>query len=47
MVVGETDDLFSTITKTRPCNIQRFFKVVKNENLEEKKMIFFLFLLKT
>ena len=36
------------ITKTIPCNIQRFFMAVKNEFfLDEKKMTIFLFLLKT
>ena len=36
------------ITKTCPCNIQRFFSVVKKKMKisSEKKMIFFLFLLK-
>ena len=36
-----------SITKTRPCNIQRFFSPVKIENFIRKKLIFFLFLLKT
>ena len=35
------------IMKTCPCNIQRFFSVVKNENFIRKTLIFFLLLLKT
>ena len=35
------------ITKTCPCNIQRFFSVVKIENFVGNFLIFFLFLLKT
>ena len=30
------------ITKTCPCNIQRFFSVAKNENFVRKFLIFFL-----
>ena len=30
------------ITKTRPCNIQRFFNVVKKENFQQKKFDIFL-----
>ena len=37
----------SIITKTCPCNIQRFFSVVKIKNFVGKILIFFLFLLKT
>ena len=33
------------ITKTCPCNIQRFFSAVKIENFIRKMWIFFLFLL--
>ena len=36
---------FSYITKTCPCNIQRFFSTVKIEKLIRKFLIFFLFLL--
>ena len=39
--------MFSIIMKTRPCNIQRFFSASKIENFFGKKLIFFLFLLKT
>ena len=35
------------ITKTCPCNIQRFFSAVKPENFTRKKLIFLIFLLKT
>ena len=35
------------ITKTCPCNIQRFFSTVKIEKFIRKFLIFFLFLLKT
>ena len=31
------------ITKTCPCNIQRFFSAVKIENFIRKMLIFFLF----
>ena len=37
----------SSITKTCPRNIQRFFSAVKIENFIGKFLIFFLFLLKT
>ena len=33
--------------KTRPCDMQRIFSALKNENFTEKKMIFSLLLLKT
>ena len=35
------------ITKTRPCNIQRFFSVVKIEKFTRKNLIFLMFSLKT
>ena len=35
------------ITKTCPCNIQRFFSAVKLENFMRKNVIFLIFLLKT
>ena len=35
------------ITKTRPCNIQRFLKLSKMKIFNRKILIFFLFLLKT
>ena len=37
----------SHIMKTRPCNIQKFFWVVKMKIFTGKSLIFFLFLLKT
>ena len=39
-------DLYLVITKTCPCNMQHFLKVEKMIILD-KKMIFFLFFLKT
>ena len=38
---------FSTITQTRPCNIQRYFTAVKMFIFRWKFLIFFLFWLKT
>ena len=37
----------ANITKTRPCNIQRFLKLSKMKIFNRKILIFFLFLLKT
>ena len=36
-----------SITKTCPCNIQRFLKLYKMKNFSRKYLLFFLFLLKT
>ena len=41
------EQLDNVITKTCPCNIQRFFSAVKIENFVRKNLIFFLFLHKT
>ena len=38
---------FDNITKTRPCNIQRFFKGLKITIFSLIFLIFFIFLLKT
>ena len=38
---------FGDITKTCPCNKQRFFSAVKHENFTSIILMFFLFLLKT
>ena len=35
------------ITKTRPCNIQRFFSSIKIKNFTRKVLIFLIYLLKT
>ena len=35
-MVNGTVNILQPITKTFPCNIQRFFKVVKNENFQKK-----------
>ena len=32
---------YEYITKTCPCNIQRFFQVVKTDNFQKKKIDFF------
>ena len=39
------DEMFLFITKTRPCNIQRFLKLSKMKIFNRKILIFFLFLL--
>ena len=48
-IVKETKQVYSMkpITKTRPCNIQRFLKLSKMKIFNGKILIFFLFLLKT
>ena len=38
------DGYFHNITKTRPCNIQRFLKLSKMQIFSRKILIFFLFL---